>query len=250
MPSIESLSADGSTLRVDWADGHHSTFHAVWLRDNCPCTECRHLSGQRLLDSVAIPDDVAVVAAQAANGAVEAVFGDGPRGHPSTRRGSERTRTTDQVALSHEAGFACGTPASPRSCRSSATAACSTSARSSTRATSPTRASGSAPTPTTRTGTRPRRSSSSTASPRARAAATARWSTASGSGRRYRTFGRLLAAPEFRISFALAPGDLFIVDNLRVLHGRTAYSEAGERHLQGCYADRDGLRSTLAVLSR
>ena len=32
--------------------------------------------------------------------------------------------------------------------------------------------------------------------------------------------------------------------------GRTGYSESGERHLQGCYADRDGLRSKLAVLSR
>jgi gamma-butyrobetaine dioxygenase len=48
-----------------------------------------------------------------------------------------------------------------------------------------------------------------------------------------------------------APGDLFIVDNLRVLHGRTGYAASGgERHLQGCYADRDGLRSRLAVLSR
>lgn len=46
-------------------------------------------------------------------------------------------------------------------------------------------------------------------------------------------------------------GDLFLVDNLRVLHGRTAYApESGERHLQGCYADRDGLRSKLAVLGR
>ena len=66
----------------------------------------------------------------------------------------------------------------------------------------------------------------------------------------YRTFGRMLAAAEYQIRFRLEPGDLFIVDNLRVLHGRTGYSEAGERHLQGCYADRDGLRSRLAVLSR
>jgi len=45
--------------------------------------------------------------------------------------------------------------------------------------------------------------------------------------------------------------DLFIVDNQRVLHGRTGYAASGgERHLQGCYADRDGLRSKLAVLSR
>jgi len=67
----------------------------------------------------------------------------------------------------------------------------------------------------------------------------------------YQRFGRMLEAPEYRIQFKLAAGDLFIVDNLRVLHGRTGYAATGgERHLQGCYADRDGLRSRLAVLSR
>ena len=67
----------------------------------------------------------------------------------------------------------------------------------------------------------------------------------------YQRFGRMLEAPEYRIQFKLAAGDLFIVDNLRVLHGRTGYAAtSGERHLQGCYADRDGLRSRLAVLSR
>jgi gamma-butyrobetaine hydroxylase len=67
----------------------------------------------------------------------------------------------------------------------------------------------------------------------------------------YQRFGRMLEEPRYRIQFKLGSGGLFIVDNLRVLHGRTGYSAAGgERHLQGCYADRDGLRSTLAVLSR
>jgi gamma-butyrobetaine dioxygenase len=67
----------------------------------------------------------------------------------------------------------------------------------------------------------------------------------------YQRFGRMLEAPEYRIQFKLGAGELFIVDNLRVLHGRTGYAASGgERHLQGCYADRDGLRSTLAVLSR
>jgi gamma-butyrobetaine dioxygenase len=67
----------------------------------------------------------------------------------------------------------------------------------------------------------------------------------------YQRFGRMLESSEYRIQFKLAPGDLFIVDNLRVLHGRTAYAASGgERRLQGCYADRDGLRSKLAVLSR
>jgi gamma-butyrobetaine dioxygenase len=67
----------------------------------------------------------------------------------------------------------------------------------------------------------------------------------------YQRFGRMLEEPRYRIQFKLGAGDLFIVDNLRVLHGRTGYAASGgERHLQGCYADRDGLRSTLAVLSR
>lgn len=67
----------------------------------------------------------------------------------------------------------------------------------------------------------------------------------------YQRFGRMLEEPAYRIQFKLGAGDLFIVDNLRVLHGRTGYAATGgERHLQGCYADRDGLRSRLAVLSR
>jgi gamma-butyrobetaine dioxygenase len=66
----------------------------------------------------------------------------------------------------------------------------------------------------------------------------------------------------------LAPGDCLIFDNTRVLHARTAFAAPDdattkdvpgnrpsegpvrERHLQGCYADIDGLLSTLAVLRR
>jgi gamma-butyrobetaine dioxygenase len=67
----------------------------------------------------------------------------------------------------------------------------------------------------------------------------------------YLRFARLLEDPRFQLRLRLAPGDLFIVDNRRVLHGRAPYaSTTGERHLQGCYADIDGLRSTLAVLAR
>jgi len=67
----------------------------------------------------------------------------------------------------------------------------------------------------------------------------------------YLLFARLVADPRFHIRFRLDPGDLFVVDNRRVLHGRTAFEPtSGTRHLQGCYADVDGLRSTIAVLSR
>jgi alpha-ketoglutarate-dependent taurine dioxygenase len=66
----------------------------------------------------------------------------------------------------------------------------------------------------------------------------------------YRRFAQILERPGLQVRFKMAPGDLFIVDNTRVLHGRTGFSGVGSRHLQGCYADKDGLLSTLAVLER
>ena len=67
----------------------------------------------------------------------------------------------------------------------------------------------------------------------------------------YLLFARLLADRAYQVQFRLEPGDLFIVNNRRVLHGRSAYeASAGSRHLQGCYADIDGLRSTVSVLER
>jgi gamma-butyrobetaine dioxygenase len=65
--------------------------------------------------------------------------------------------------------------------------------------------------------------------------------------RAYRRFARLLHDPDAVAGFKLAAGDLFIVDNQRVLHGRRGFA-AGRRHLQGAYADKDGLLSTLRVL--
>ncbi len=65
--------------------------------------------------------------------------------------------------------------------------------------------------------------------------------------RAYRRFGRMLHDPEFAVSFRLTPGDLFVVDNRRVLHGRKGFS-GGKRHLQGCYADKDSLLSKIRIL--
>ena len=66
----------------------------------------------------------------------------------------------------------------------------------------------------------------------------------------YRHFAEILERPQLEVSFRLAPGELFIVDNRRVLHGRKAFSGSGQRHLQGCYADRDALYSKLISLSK
>jgi gamma-butyrobetaine dioxygenase len=69
--------------------------------------------------------------------------------------------------------------------------------------------------------------------------------------RAYRALAELLDSPALQVVLKLSPGELLIVDNRRVLHGRTGFSgTAGARHLQGVYADRDGLLSRLAVLRR
>jgi gamma-butyrobetaine hydroxylase len=333
---------------------------AVWLRDNCSCPECRHPSGQRLLDSVSIPDDLAVVSATARNGGLEVAFTDGHVStfddawlaeKPAPRRphlwdaaiaGELPAERYDDVEAGGEAlrrwltavdelGFALLTdgPTQPGTVtrvaelfgyvretnygrlfdvRSvvDATNLAYTGLGLGAHTDNPYRD----PTPTLQLlhclassagggdntlvdgfrGAEELRARSpdwfellastpvrfryrdeeteleaertvleldargelravrfntrSAVPPRLEPDATQAFYDA------YRAFGRLLGSPELLIRFKLEPGDLFIVDNERVLHGRTGYSEAGERHLQGCYADRDGLRSRLAVLSR
>jgi len=67
----------------------------------------------------------------------------------------------------------------------------------------------------------------------------------------YRAFAEVINRPQLQVVFRMRPGDCVIFDNIRLLHARTGFEgEAGERHLQGCYADLDGLESTLAVLRR
>lgn len=48
----------------------------------------------------------------------------------------------------------------------------------------------------------------------------------------------------------LRPGDCAVFDNTRVLHARTGFTHGGRRHLQGCYADLDGVESAVAVGDR
>lgn len=64
----------------------------------------------------------------------------------------------------------------------------------------------------------------------------------------YRRLGEIIDDPQMEVSFKLSPGESFIVDNTRVLHARKGYSGTGSRWLQGCYADKDGLLSTLLSL--
>jgi gamma-butyrobetaine hydroxylase len=347
-------------LTIAWPAGGVTRFHALWLRDNCPCGECRHESGQRLLDTRALPDDLAVVETSV-NGTVDVAFSDGHRSNfdadwlrgyaathePRRRRlwGAELQSDLpvaryddvaaggaplrDWLAAVDELGFAiltgCGTE--PETVTAVAerfgyvretnygrlfdvktvvnpTNLAYTGLGLGAHTDNPYRD----PTPTLQllhclassaeggentlvdsfrvaqdlpAGDVELLSSCAVAFRYADAETdletetsviavdvrgeiqAVHYNTRSAQPFRlpedvvgryyeaYQRFGRMLEGPEYRIQFKLAPGDLFIVDNLRVLHGRTAYAASGgERRLQGCYADRDGLRSTLAVLSR
>jgi len=66
----------------------------------------------------------------------------------------------------------------------------------------------------------------------------------------YRRLGEIIDDTAMEVTFKLNPGEAFIVDNTRVLHARKGYSGEGTRWLQGCYADKDGLRSTYDAMMR
>src|SRR4029077_5855928 len=67
----------------------------------------------------------------------------------------------------------------------------------------------------------------------------------------YRHFGELLRQPQFQVSILLAPGDVVVFDNQRILHGRTGFASANyPRHLRGCYLTRDSVYSETALLRR
>ena len=67
----------------------------------------------------------------------------------------------------------------------------------------------------------------------------------------YRYLILKIKQPKYRLLFDYKPGDLVAYDNRRILHGREAFSSGtGERWLQGCYSERDELRSRLRILAR
>ena len=61
----------------------------------------------------------------------------------------------------------------------------------------------------------------------------------------------LYNSDNFKIEFKLVPGDLIMMDNYRLLHGRTKYdANEGNRFLQGCYIDYDSTEGKLKYLKR
>ena len=66
-----------------------------------------------------------------------------------------------------------------------------------------------------------------------------------------KTISDFYNSEKFRIEFKLMPGDLIMMDNHRLLHGRTAFdANEGKRFLQGCYIDYDSSEGKLRHLKR
>jgi len=63
-------------------------------------------------------------------------------------------------------------------------------------------------------------------------------------------FWRLIApSSPLTLQFRLQPGELLMMDNYRLLHGRTGYTLAtGSRHMRQCYLDRDSVGSRRRLL--
>tara|TARA_A100000164_G_scaffold176926_1_gene157121 strand:- start:2281 stop:3381 length:1101 start_codon:yes stop_codon:yes gene_type:complete len=61
----------------------------------------------------------------------------------------------------------------------------------------------------------------------------------------------LYNSEKYKIQFKLFPGDLLMMDNYRLLHGRTNFdTNEGNRFLQGCYIDYDSTEGKLKHLKR
>lgn len=66
-----------------------------------------------------------------------------------------------------------------------------------------------------------------------------------------RAYADLIWSPEMQVTFKLEPGEAYVVDNYRILHGRTAFNlDTGERYLRQCYMDRDIVSSRQKVMIR
>ena len=48
-------------IETTWSDGRVTRFHHIWLRDNCPCAECRDpRNGQKLFGITDLDADLTV----------------------------------------------------------------------------------------------------------------------------------------------------------------------------------------------
>ena len=61
----------------------------------------------------------------------------------------------------------------------------------------------------------------------------------------------MINSQKYLINFRLPSGGLLIMDNYRLLHGRTSFNTSeGSRFLQGLYIDHDSIESKYKILKK
>jgi gamma-butyrobetaine dioxygenase len=66
-----------------------------------------------------------------------------------------------------------------------------------------------------------------------------------------RVYSRLITAADMQLRFKLKPGEMFMIDNFRIIHSRRAFKlETGSRHMRQAYIDRDAVSSRQKTLTR
>lgn len=66
-----------------------------------------------------------------------------------------------------------------------------------------------------------------------------------------RIFHKMINSQKYLINFRLPSGGLLIMDNYRLLHGRTSFNTSeGSRFLQGLYIDHDSIESKYKILKK
>lgn len=112
---IAGVTNHGDSVTVTWGDGRHGRYHALWLRDNCNCAECRDAAtGQRLLDVSALPATLGVSEAGAETELLRLTFA--PEGHrgsvdAATRRARVPAKPADDPYILWDRELAARVPA-------------------------------------------------------------------------------------------------------------------------------------------
>lgn len=67
----------------------------------------------------------------------------------------------------------------------------------------------------------------------------------------YQNIMKRIRSPRYRVEYRLQAGEMIVMANRRVLHGRTAFDpDSGYRHLRGYYIEMNEINSRLRVLAR
>lgn len=103
--NLSAVEPTGNALAVSWADGAASTFHNIWLRDNCRCESCGEPeTGRRQLRLSTIPLDIRIASADVTpDNALEIQWTDG---HVSRYGGNWLRACTYDDGARRRRGFA------------------------------------------------------------------------------------------------------------------------------------------------